>query len=163
MIDNVARIVVEHPVQKTVIAGFVAVAAYFLPGLNSRELFIWAMSFIMLDTITGVWASYKTGIPIESMRFSRLIEKTKAYLVLVIVAAGAGRLADMTNNSGDLVVSFGLGFVIATEGLSILENLNRIGIARIPALERIFKGVADGKQIEVASQPRESTHDEVVD
>lgn len=159
MVHNVARIVAEQPMQKAAIATVVAFVTYFLPGVNSRELFIWAMSFIVLDTVTGVWASYKTGIPIESMRFARLIEKTKAYLVLVIVAAGAGRLADMSNNSGDLVVSFGLGFVMATEGLSILENLNRIGIARVPALERIFKGVTDGRPEETGGE----TRDQMVD
>lgn len=95
--------------------------------------------FVLIDVITGIWASVKTGQRVSSDRFSRTVTKTVVYLVALLVASIAERHVFGDSIPILKVVS---GFVAGTELLSIYENLTRIsGIDfRKVIVEKILPG-----------------------
>ena len=80
--------------------------------------------FIVLDYVTGVGAAIKTKTLHSDIGFGGLCKKGAIFLV-VIVAAQLDRI------TGDNVVIFRTAtcfFFIANDGLSILENVGKLGV-----------------------------------
>ena len=96
----------------------------FFDTANNEALI--ALFFLILgDFIFGVIASYKTGIEIKSRKIFRTVVKTIVYFALI-------SLAFMTEKAGlgflpiDETI---IGFLAATELVSIIENVANMGYA----------------------------------
>lgn len=82
-----------------------------------------AMTLIVIDLVTGLWASAKKGKKITSAGFNRTLVKTLVYMFAIMV----GFLTE-TYLTGDMapvskIITSYIGF---TECLSIVENINII-------------------------------------
>lgn len=144
MLATISKAATDAPWLKFVAAIGGVIVQYFLPDAAQRELFCWSFGFVVLDTITGVFASVKTGRAIESARFRRMIAKIGGYLVLVFLGAAVARFIALPGNLDDFSVSAVLSMIMATEGLSIIENLHRLGLVkRLGPIERAFRGVTE--------------------
>ncbi|MBN9160863.1 MAG: hypothetical protein BGO98_29475 [Myxococcales bacterium 68-20] len=78
---------------------------------------------VVIDVITGVWASVKAGQRVTSDRFGRTVTKSLVYLTAIFVAHVAELYVFEDLVPITKVVA---GFVGSTELLSIYENLTRI-------------------------------------
>lgn len=78
---------------------------------------------VLFDTITGVYAAYRKGVDINSEKLRRTITKFFVYFMAILTAFIVER--ELIGESVPLVklITTGIGTV---EGLSILENLNKI-------------------------------------
>lgn len=103
---------------------FIAILTSIYVYVAPIKMAIIATVFLVLfDTITGVYAAYKKGIDINSEKLRRTITKFFVYFMAIITAFIVER--ELMGESVPLVklITTGIGTV---EGLSILENLNRI-------------------------------------
>ena len=109
---------------KLVIVFLFVIYSLFFDTANNEALI--ALFFLILgDFIFGVIASYKTGIEIKSRKIFRTVVKTIVYFALI-------SLAFMTEKAGlgflpiDETI---IGFLAATELVSIIENVANMGYA----------------------------------
>lgn len=134
-----AKALTDYPVLKW--GGvLVAVASEYLFGTDVvRNMAIAAFSLMFLDTITGFVAAFATGQPITSAKFSRILVKIVAYGSSIIVAAVVTRHLPGLVAAHSTVVTAVIAIVLATEAVSILENIGKMGF-KIGWLTRMLEG-----------------------
>jgi len=98
-----------------------------------REAYGILGALVALDFLTGVVAARHRGRHITS---AIMATKTGAKLVVYGTALAAINLAERGVGLGALFTSVGLGMLIVTEALSILENLQLI-YPDLPILQRL--------------------------
>lgn len=80
------------------------------------------IALVVLDTITGVWASRREGRTIRSAILrAKSLTKVGFYAAALMMASLAGRITDL-----DGLLDLALTFAIVSEALSVAENLIRI-------------------------------------
>ena len=94
---------------------------YLLGGLDT--MLICLLIFMLLDYITGIIKGFKNKKLSSEVGFYGLLKKA-TILVVVMVAVQL----DTTLNLDNVMRYLAIGFYIANEGLSILENAGEIGI-----------------------------------
>lgn len=128
-----SKMFADVAVPKWVIACLAAVCGYFFPDASQREAACTCFAFVMLDTLTGVTATVwekKNGIsnePISSARFSRVVVKLLSYFSTVCVVVGANHNIPGAKQYQGASVTLVLVLILATEGISVLENCKRMG------------------------------------
>lgn len=128
--DVFRKLVADCWLPKALVAGAASVGEYLLPQEASRELALAAALLVLLDTGTGMWASLVSGKKVSSARFSRVFSKLFGYGSVVAVCGVATHSVPVA----DGLVPGVLGFVTMTEGISILENVGRMGVKAPPFL-----------------------------
>ena len=114
---------------------------YVLPTDTARHIAIWCLVLIALDTVTGAWACIVKGEALESRKLARLGTKILGYGSVVVVCAAATNALPSAKGMQEIAVCSVLGFVLATEGLSILENATKMGLPVPKKLKNALKGV----------------------
>lgn len=112
---------------KAIGAFFGGMVGYLFPSPAAYAAACGAAALICVDTVTGFWAAIVTGKKVSSAKFVRVITKIIGYGSCVIVAAVATKSTGTDHIQGALVTGVGV-FVIATEGISILENVAKMGL-----------------------------------
>lgn len=102
---------------------FGATMLQFLFGGWSLPLQI-LVAFVVLDYICGVWAAF-TRKELDSSIGAKGIAKKVGFFVLVAVAHLLDQMAGM---GAPVLKTATIWFLLANEGLSILENLGEIGV-----------------------------------
>lgn len=118
------------------------------------------MIFIIIDYVTGVGAAIKNKALRSDIGFSGILKKG-CILVVIIVAVQLDRI--MGNHSA-LFRTSTCFFFIANEGLSILENVDEIGL-RLPTfirkmLEKLQNNNDDVPMGDDDEQPKDTNHKE---
>ena len=130
---------------KLLSAGIGVTLGYLFRGQTEMESAIGAFVLIVVDTATGWAAAMKNKRPRTSAKLSRIITKLFGYLAVIAVAS----VVEQNILRGAPVVNGTLWIIIATEGYSIMENVERIGLGRFEILRRILGKVIeeDGKDV----------------
>lgn len=126
---------------KALILGGMAAAAYVFPTKDLQDTAIAASVLVLLDTVTGIVAVFIEKKPRTSQGFARVIAKAFAYLSVCAVAA----IVEKTIFKGSgLSISMGiLWLIIATEGISVIENVERISGGKFRWLRALLGKVID--------------------
>jgi phage-related holin len=119
------------------------IAAYLVPSDTAQALYIGAGLLLALDTVTGIWASVLTKKPIKSAKLARLGTKFVGYGSVVIVSAVATNALPAAKGMQEIAVCSVLGFVLATEGLSVLENVAKMGLPVPKRIKDALRGAKD--------------------
>jgi phage-related holin len=100
------------------------------------------VSLVIIDLITGIWASRKRGEVISSRRLRKSMPKIIGYLMAILVAI----ILQSPHLMGDLIplVRCVATFLAFTETLSIFENIS--DITGIPLL-KYFKKIMRKKDV----------------
>ncbi|KAF5078875.1 Bacteriophage holin family protein [anaerobic digester metagenome] len=120
-------------------------------GLLGRWLGGWdgflqcLVAFVVLDYFTGVLCAIQDKKLESAQGFRGILKKA-----LIFMVVGIGHLLDITLLGGagaPLRVAM-IGFYLSNEGLSILENLGRLGVPLPGRLKQVIKelGEAEEKQ-----------------
>lgn len=134
----------------------VAVTSYIYPTKGLQDAAIAAGVLVVFDTITGLMAAAIQKKPRTSKAFSRVIAKTFAYLSVSAVATVVEKTI-FTNSQLSISMTV-LWLVIATEGLSILENVEAISGGKFSVLKKLL-----GKVIDNAEAPTENAAENVAE
>ncbi len=97
-----------------------SLATYIWGGLDA--LFSVLLSLIMIDYITGILAGIKSKTLSSQVGFYGILKKC-GILCVVALSHFIGELSNMPD-----IRSLVIGFYIANEGISILENTGRLGV-----------------------------------
>ncbi len=108
---------------KTIAGGITMLGGFFF-GSFQRDALLSIFMLIMIDFVTGIYAAIKNRDKIESKKFGRTAIKIAVYFMML----AAGCLAGRTMQIGWIDDSL-IGFLAATELLSIIENTGRAGFA----------------------------------
>lgn len=113
---------------KWILAGMAVILDFVFPAQIGREMAIAAFVLIALDTITGFVSALVAGQAISSARFSRVLVKLLGYGSVIIVSAIVTKFVHNAETLPNVSVTAVLTLVIATEAISVLENVRRMGI-----------------------------------
>ena len=101
---------------------------------NANSLYIPLTLFVLVDYITGVCLALKKKKVSSKIGFMGVIKKALIYLVALL-----GRVVDLfVLSSGAHVESMVIFFYLSNEGISILENLTRLGVPFPEKMQQIF-------------------------
>lgn len=106
---------------KLFLGGLNSVVGYLLGGLDA--MLICLFTFMILDYVTGVIKAFKNKKLSSETGFYGILKKI-TILVVIMVAVQV----DTALQLNDVMRYLAIGFYIANEGLSILENAGEIGI-----------------------------------
>ncbi|QOY37030.1 phage holin family protein [Anaerobacillus isosaccharinicus] len=106
----------------TITGGSIASIAFLLGGIDN--LVIALVLFMIVDFSTGVAAGWGENKTSSKRAFQGLIKKG-AMLSLVIVA---NQLDVITGGDASFMRNAMIFFLLGTEGISITENMNRLGV-----------------------------------
>lgn len=109
------------PTLPKICAAFLLVVL-FLFGNLYHDAIIAVFMLMIIDTLFGIGATFVENKPVTSRRFARVIYKGIVYLL----AISAGYFLDSTLPFSIAQATM-VGFVGATEFISILENMGRMG------------------------------------
>ncbi len=123
------------------ITAVLAGLATFLWGAADQWLYA-LLAFIVLDYITGIIAAIIEKTLSSKVGFVGILKK-----VLFLVVVACAHIIDTSVGAGGTVRSMTIGFLVANEGISILENCGRCGLP-IPT-----------KLLELLEQLKESSQD----
>jgi phage-related holin len=113
------------------IGATMGVVIIFLFG-SLLMFYIFIVLFI-LDAITGVCASLIKNETINSKRWKESVYKLLAYLSVILVTACLGLVFPTLT----WLIGAALGWILLSEGISILENCETILGKKIPFLKKI--------------------------
>lgn len=127
---------------KTIFGVIVAVCTYLFGGAD-----MWLMALvtvIVIDYITGLSRAYILGELSSKVGFKGIVKKAM-YFAVVAVAVIAEDIA----GAGGIVRTAVIGFLIANEALSILENYALATGQRAPAiLIKVLEKLKEDREIE---------------
>ena len=123
---------------------FGAVFNYILPLQSHKESLYAVGALIILDTFTGVVAAWYKHTPIMSSKFSRVLVKIVGYCSVLAVSSIAMQAINIPK---DNAITGCLWAMIATEAISIMENVHKLDVAPIitKPIEKVLKIVTETK------------------
>ena len=116
-----------------VVAATIGSALTFLFGLPDA-LLVALIAFIILDYMTGVVAAIIAGELSSKKGFKGILRKVMT-LVPVVVA----HVVDTAIKTGGVLRTAVISFLVANEGISILENTSRCGVPWPPKLKAVLE------------------------
>ena len=111
--------------------------AYLLGGLDNLVAAL--AIFMICDYITGIMVGFKEK-KVNSYRAFRGLTKKVGMLVFVIIA---NQLDMITGNQNGFLRDTMLTFLIATEGISIIENVGRLGVTPPAFIKKALEQLSD--------------------
>ena len=95
------------------------------------------LAFVVIDYCSGVIAAYIHHDLNSKVGFIGILKKTMYFFVVAVA-----HCVDVATGAGGVLQNIAIGFLISNEGISILENCAKCGIA-IP--DRLLKALAQIK------------------
>ena len=135
---------------------FATVWKFICSALASAAAYIWGpadewlyalIAMIVLDYISGVIAAMINHELSSAVGFRGILKK-----VLFFILAGVSNIADTLIGLGGMGQNAVIGFLIANEGLSILENAGRCGLKKPQALIAMLKQLQPDEENSSKSQ-----------
>ncbi len=102
-------------------AGICATLANYLGGWDAALKVLVVMT--VLDYLTGVLAAIYLKEVSSDISYKGIIKKIGIYVIVAVAY-----LLDQATNSGEVLRSMAIGFYIATEGISLIENWGRMDL-----------------------------------
>lgn len=106
---------------KTGIGAIIAIISYLIGGFDVS--FKALLIIMILDYLTGIMSAYKEKKLSSKIGFKGILKKC-LYIVLVIVGVTVDNLLGHPNVTRIAVIYY----LIANDGLSIIENLTELGV-----------------------------------
>jgi phage-related holin len=116
------RKILSYPIEKTLISIILSVFALLFDE-TTYQLLLGLLFLIIFDFFTGITAAKISGEIIASAKVFRSALKIVVYFILISAANLAGESVIVIDFIDDIT----LGFLAATEFISIMENAGRMG------------------------------------
>lgn len=141
--DIVAKTFGDLPAIKFGAAAAGVCFATLFPTPKAAEAGVFAFALLITDTVTAIAAAWRRREPIESTKLRAFGAKLVGYSAVILLAIAVARFMPGASNlfgggdrgstklqeSASLAVSC---WIMATEGISILENVKKMGIKHLP-------------------------------
>lgn len=127
---------------RTLIAGLASVTTFVFGKPD-----VWLMSLlvmVIIDYISGLAAAYINAELSSKVGFNGILKKVMYFFVVAVA-----HCIDVATGAGGVLKNLTIGFLIANEGISALENCAKCGI---PIPERLLNALAQIKGDEKAER-----------
>ena len=114
------------------------IAGFFFGSLDGLILAL--LAFMVLDYITGVIVGIMQKKLSSATGFEGLLKKG---LILIVVSVGHILDTQLFGGESSVCRSAVIGFYIANEGLSIIENVGRMGMPLPKQLRKVLEQLKD--------------------
>ena len=115
------------------------IISFFLGELDG--LLYALVIFVILDYITGVWVAIQTKKPSSNMGAKRIAKKVAIFLMISVAHVADQYLVEST----DVLRSVTTLFYLSNEGISIFENVCKIGLPLPGRLKNLLEKFKDIK------------------
>lgn len=122
------KLVADLPALKWVSAALGAFVGYVFPDTAAANAGLAAAVLIIVDTLTGVMAAIAKGERITSVAFSRTLAKILGYSAVLLVCAVVSRHVPGLTGFQAAGVTGVVTLIILTEAISVLENVEKMGL-----------------------------------
>lgn len=122
-------------VLKTISAGLASIATFLFGAPDIWLNFLLVM--VISDYISGLAAAYINNNLNSKVGFMGILKKFMYFFVVAVA-----HCIDVVTNAGGVLQNLTIGFLIANEGISILENCAECGI---PIPQKLLKALAQMK------------------
>lgn len=99
------------------------------------------LAFVVIDYCSGVIAAYIHHDLNSKVGFIGILKKTMYFFVVAVA-----HCVDIATGAGGVLQNIAIGFLISNEGISILENCAKCGIAVPDRLLRALAQFRDGSE-----------------
>lgn len=120
---------------KTISAGLAALATFLFGAPDIWLKFLLVM--VIADYISGLAAAYMNNDLNSKVGFMGILKKFMYFFVVAVA-----HCIDVVTNAGGVLQNLAIGFLMANEGISILENCAECGI---PIPQRLLHALAQMK------------------
>lgn len=123
---------------RTLIAGLASVTTFVFGKPD-----VWLMSLLVMvitDYISGLAAAYINNELSSKVGFNGILKKVMYFFVVAVA-----HCIDVATGAGGVLQNLTIGFLIANEGISVLENCAKCGI---PIPKRLLNALAQIKGAE---------------
>lgn len=122
---------------KVILGGIVTALSGFLGGMDGIMYAL--VAFISIDYVTGIAAAAKKKQLSSEIGFWGIVRK-----VCIIVLVGVAHFVDLyVTQAGDIFRTAVALYYIGNEGLSLLENIENIGVKLPQKLVDVLKQIRD--------------------
>jgi len=140
-VKRTLSVLVQHPVVKLLLAGAMGVAHAFVSDHLGGVMVLLAL--VLVDQITGVLSALKSHTFCSS-KFRHGIVKLMMYLLLILTFHLVGSIIEF--DTAKSLDRFAILYLIATETLSIIENVQAVTGIRLPKwMGELLKSVGKRK------------------
>jgi len=122
-VQDLCKNIVQHPTLKGFITIFLSIFTFGFDPLNNKA-YLAIFILIISDCISAMLAAYKTGEQIRSAKFFRTPVKFMIYFGLIYLTHIAGFGLPIISTLLDDTM---IGFLTATELISVMENVHKLG------------------------------------
>lgn len=121
---------------KTLVAGIASLATFVFGEPDLWLQFLLVM--VIADYISGIAAATITGKLNSKVGFAGIVKKVMYFFVVVVA-----HCIDTVTHAGGVLRNLTIGFLIANEGISILENTSRCGVPWPQKLKDVLEQLKD--------------------
>ena len=97
-----------------------------------------AFMFIVLDFVTGLVKAWHNGV-VSSNKSRKGILKKTMFLSMILIGHWLDKASLIPDNTGMSFRTMVLVFIVANEGISILENISEMGVPIPGFLRKVFE------------------------
>ncbi len=130
-----------NAILKTISAAVCAFAGFLWGELDGLMLAL--IAFMAIDYITGLIAGYQARELSSRTGFLGIARKG---LMLLVVAVAHILDTQVLGGESSVCRSAAIGFYLANEGLSIMENTTRLGVPWPPAIVKALRQIKDKEE-----------------
>lgn len=128
ILNYAEKLVSESLIAKLGIATIAGIVEYLLPQQINREMIVAVGLLILLDLITGITLALQNKRLITSKAFSQTLVKCIGYGAVIGMTALLVKNISMFDDISQPTLTSVLTLILLTEALSVLENVNAMGI-----------------------------------
>ena len=122
------------------IAGVGGGVLTFLAGDITYLLWM-LITFASLDWLVGFWQAYEQGVISSDVAWKKTVRKFIGYFAVVVIANMTGVILGFS-----ALRELAVGFLVAREGIGILEHLAALGVEVPPILKDVIGRLEKGKE-----------------
>lgn len=97
-----------------------------------ENVWMLVLGFVVIDVVSGILKSIKERTIKSATSYKGLVKKVGLFVALAFLM-----LCDEFFETGGTLETLGVTLIVTTEAMSILENLNAIGIS-LPFVDKYF-------------------------
>lgn len=144
-----SKLAIDHPWLKAIVTAGGGVVSWLFPGAWDKKAVFAVITLLLLDFVTGITAAWASGQRLQSAKAKRWVGRFIGYAVAILIAALIPRLMEGLSSYQEVMVAMICGPMVATELISLIENLEKLNVPGVDVLRRLLQRPA-ATQAEVA-------------
>lgn len=133
------KVAFDHPWYKGFVTCVGGAVAWLLPAEWDKKAVLAVIVLMVLDFVTGITAAWVKGHKLQSVKAKKWVGRFVGYGVAIMLAALLPRLLHDMQRWQEILVAMVCGPMVATELISIVENLEKLNVPGTDLLRKLLQ------------------------